>query len=623
MKVKISRGIATKLICCTALVVLSSAVAFSAAKPTSGALVSVDGTAGSATIHIKLYDSQIHSGTVQVLPVDGTQGSACSSLAGDNIPTDAYVLQGGSATGCDPGDNFEVTDDNPNNSPHQASGTANLSGFKFETHYRSEPIVSITNASHNGDASTTTYTYTRTVGPDLANGETIVVSGMADTANDGTFTNISVSSGTFTVSNTLGSSSSGTENGTGTVSGAVCNTSGLICAGPDTGFITVTNNTGSAFTGTISLTGTSPTAGGFCPTGGMASDSATNLGVGGSVTLALSTDSSNCGGFNQAQLLNLAQNATSTAFFGKDDYQIKPLNSAANDTLSVLPIPVPAGPVVSGSFGSESVGPSALRFSAGANFSNTTSCVPYADFSAPGNPVCVELQLTPGGPSNDAGNYLYTAQNDYNIDANSFPNGIGGPAFLGHHGVSCPDSGFDLNIFTSYTAPTATFGDPTKGGGSGTGSCWVVAFDANANAIHFGDPPFSSFVGLLSPVSDTDLNLVKPGSAIPVIWQLFKSPGVPLIENLSFCPSSSGSGCATPWVFVGTIATSCMADNTPNTATETSSTMSTVGTVVQNSQNGTYQVNLKTAKGSTGCFDVVLIFDNGVAVYPANFKYTK
>src|SRR5437016_1656600 len=125
MKVKNSRGIAMKLICCMALVVLSSVVAFSAT-PTSGALLQIDGTAGSTAVHVKIYDSQIHSGVVLAVP-------PCSPA--DQIPTDAYVLQGGSATGCDPADDFEVTDNNNSGQPHQASGHADLSGFHIETHY--------------------------------------------------------------------------------------------------------------------------------------------------------------------------------------------------------------------------------------------------------------------------------------------------------------------------------------------------------------------------------------------------------------------------------------------------------------------------------------------------------
>src|SRR6266568_796540 len=149
---------------------------------------------------MKIYDSQIHSGNVQTVPIGGGT-LPCSSA--DQIPTDAYVLQGGAPTGCDPGDAFEVTDNNPAGT-RQASGLKSetkFSGFHIETHYLSEPTVSISNASFNGDSNTTTYTYTLTLGADIATGETIVVSGMAASGNDGTFTNISVGSGTFTVNN--------------------------------------------------------------------------------------------------------------------------------------------------------------------------------------------------------------------------------------------------------------------------------------------------------------------------------------------------------------------------------------------------------------------------------------
>ncbi len=136
MKLKSSRGIAMKLICCMALVVLTSVFAFSQT-PKSGALLTIDGTGASSGVHLKIYDSQIHSGTVQTVPI-GSGTPVCTSA--DQIPTDAYVLQGGSATGCDPGDAFEVTDNNPNGT-HQAPGLKSqtkFSGFHVETHYLSE-----------------------------------------------------------------------------------------------------------------------------------------------------------------------------------------------------------------------------------------------------------------------------------------------------------------------------------------------------------------------------------------------------------------------------------------------------------------------------------------------------
>jgi hypothetical protein len=539
------------IVLCAGVIALAAVGAFSQITPTSGALLAINGTAGSTAVNIRIYDSQIHSGVVQAVP-------PCS--AADQIPTDAYVLQGGSATGCDPGDDFEVTDNNQSDGAHQAFGHADVSGFHIETHYLCGGSCGATTAE---------------ISP-------------------------------------------------------VCNTSGTICASPDNGFVTITNNTGSTFSGTISLTGKSPVAGDpWCPVGGAASDTwasgLTTTGAGQSVTLALGSqgtvatpkaaDSSNCGGFNAAQTLTLTPNQTSTAFFGKDDYQIKPLNSTAGAKLDVLPVPVPAGPT-----GIEtSVAASSLYFNPGANFS-TLKCIPYADFSAANNPVCVELQLTPS----DAGSYLYTAQNDFNIDAHSLPTGVGGPSFLGHHTVTCPDSGFDINTFFSYTAPDVTNGDPIKTSGGGTGSCWVAAFDPNAGAIPTGTT-FSFFVGFQSPVSDTDLNLVKSGQSIPLIFQLFSSPGFGN-PNFSLCPSQTvptnsscpTSGVSAPWVWFGTITTQCMVDNSPNTATETPAAGNSA---LQNFGNGNYQYNLKTVKGTTGCFDAVLIFDSGLTLFPANFKF--
>ncbi len=651
---KTSRGIVMKLICCTALVVLASAVAFSQT-PKSGALLTIHGTGASSGIDLKLYDSQIHSGSVQVVPVDGSGGSACLSASGDNIPTDAYVLQGGAPTGCDPNDPFEVTENNPAGT-HQAFGVKSETkffGFHIETHYLSEPIVSISAATHAGIAGTsgpTTYTYSLTIGPDVATGETIVISGMADLNNNGTFTITSGGGGTFTVTNS-GSSSTGTEsNASGTVTNAVCNTSQTICASPDSGFLTVTNNTGSSFSGTISLTGTSTGC-------GAASDSFTGTLANstGSVTLALGApgavgsptqiDSSNCGGFNQAQLLTLTPNVTSTAFFGKDDYQIKPLNSAAGDTLSVLPVPVPAGPLGSGTFGPFPLGcvspnctflsgdfgketpslPSPLRFSAGSNPNlggTKFACVPYADFSANGNPVCAELQIECKNGITACSGFFYNVQNDFDIDGFSLPGGIGGPAFLGRHQVDCPDSAFDQNIFLTYTAASVTFGDPLKGGGSGTPSCWVVAFDPSAAAVTTGSvSSFTGFSGLFPPPT---LNPVNRAQAVPLNFT-FPTAGLHLCASVDsvFCNANVSK----PWVNFGTFPISCQTGIIPPGSPETSIAAggSNLQTISSTTSLTSYRFNWKPQKTSplNGCVVVVTQFSNGLVVFPDDFKYTK
>jgi hypothetical protein len=50
---------------------------------------------GAQAVNLSVFDSQIHSGSPGVSPCDG-------------ITTDAFVLQGGSPSGCDNGDAFEV-----------------------------------------------------------------------------------------------------------------------------------------------------------------------------------------------------------------------------------------------------------------------------------------------------------------------------------------------------------------------------------------------------------------------------------------------------------------------------------------------------------------------------------
>jgi hypothetical protein len=685
MKVKSSRSIVTKLICCMALVVSTSAFA-SQNPPTSGALLSIDGTGSSSSIHLKLYDSQIHSGSVKAVPdLTGT----CAFASGDNIPTDAYVLQGGAPTGCDPNDPYEVTDDNTAlPSSHQASGlkpAAKFSGFKVETHYRSVPVVSISGVISNDGEGNTTYSYSQLRGADILAGENIAIGGfdLAGSANNGNYIISSVTPGVSFIANNPNGVPDNGQNATGVASrasAAVCNTSGTICASPDSGFLTVTNDTGSDFTGTISLTGIPQSN-----TCAAASDSATftspALANGVAVTLGVGTpgnpalvDSSNCGGFNQAQPLPLTSNMTSAAFFGggppdvnglcaapcKDDYQFTPRNSASGDTFSILPVPVPAGPLGSGTFGpftynfgcglscpqyfqpgqfgTESpIDTSPLRFSA-TNFP-TLACVPYADFSAVGNPVCVELHedctnLTnpPTNSCPDAGFILYTVQNDYNIDANSLPNGIGGPAFIGQHLVNCPDTGFDLNIVSSYTAPSVSF-DPLKGGGQGTTSCWVAAFDPSAAAVATNSTvsTFTGFSGLLAPNS---LNRVNIGSAVPLNFT-FPTAGLHLCSTVNNTGSICDGGASKPWVAFGTLSINCTTKafaptSTEKTAAAGGSNLQNLGPItVGGVATTSYRFNWKIPKTGTtpppptpgSCAVMVAQFSGGLVVFPDYFQY--
>jgi YVTN family beta-propeller protein len=101
-----------------------------------------------------------------------------------------------------------------------------------------ESTVSITDASPSGPNTssnfpTTTYSYMLTSGPALRPGMEMVVSGMGDPGNNGTFTLTAVNAGTFTVVSSTGTKAS-SQNGDGTVVVEVstatptgCDTSGL------------------------------------------------------------------------------------------------------------------------------------------------------------------------------------------------------------------------------------------------------------------------------------------------------------------------------------------------------------------------------------------------------------
>jgi len=76
-------------------------------------------------------------------------------------------------------------------------------------------VVGISAVSQNG--SNWDYSYAVNSGPALQVGDTIVVTGMADGGNDGTFTILAVGSGKFTVSNNSGVATTSAQNGSGTV----------------------------------------------------------------------------------------------------------------------------------------------------------------------------------------------------------------------------------------------------------------------------------------------------------------------------------------------------------------------------------------------------------------------
>jgi hypothetical protein len=97
---------------------------------------------------------------------------------------------------------------------------ANLqSGLCGNVTFPTQSVVHISAAAQNG--TDTTFTYTLTSGPGLQVGRKIVITGMANNANNGAFTITGISNGIFTISNAIGVSANA-QSGTGIVSFA-CN----------------------------------------------------------------------------------------------------------------------------------------------------------------------------------------------------------------------------------------------------------------------------------------------------------------------------------------------------------------------------------------------------------------
>jgi hypothetical protein len=464
----------------------------------SGALLTIQ----SGSLNLAVYDSQIHSGIVQTDPCDM------------GLVTDAYVLQGGSPSGCDNGDDYETS---------QAPGS-----FQF-----------------------------------VGNGYNL---------------------GVTTFYQFGGCNSSGN---TGPIE--------PICASPDSGFLTVTNNGSTNFTGTITLAGNSPLGGGsYCAPGGQASDSFTGtLTPGQSRTFGLAPDSSNCGGYNASQTQTLTAGSTAVFPIGTDDFELAAVDNAGGEQITLLPIPALQLPTNPGSNPSNTFNPGSLF--------PTFSCAPYGDLSEAGNPECTEFQLTCSGAS-DCESFLYTATTHYSFPP-GFP-GIGGPGFLKASGQNCPSTAFDKNIFLSYSQ------DTTHQGGGGGLSCFVAAFTP-------GDPPVSSatsFEGFEFPISDTQLNYIIGGIPVPLSWDYD-------LANLTVCPNSSGTGCSSPWVYPSSIQISCPNGGpvNPNPQPISVSKLKSFG----QDKDGLFEYFFwwNTVRHSKGCTSVVLTFDNGLQVVPAQFKY--
>ena len=297
-----------------------------------------------------------------------------------------------------------------------------------------------------------------------------------------------------------------------------------------------------------------------------------------------------------------------------DDYQITPLSALTPgaDMMTITAIPV-----LSNQFGA-------------ANFP-TLNCIPYADYSSLGNPVCVEVERDCTGP--DCANLVYSATLDFNIDANSQPTGVGGAAFLGQAGTACPTKGFDRNITSSYTGSAIGTGvDPLKGGSGGGGSCYVGAFDPTAADVAPG-VAVSTFFGFEFPVSDTKVNPILQPIPVLLNWDLKDTSGNP-VTNLILCANTScpTGGANPPWVNLSLIALTPNVANCTAIANASSPLPSVPNLLVKghpplglvNFGKGEYSFVWNTATNLKlkGCqVRVVAQFSSGAFDAPAVFQY--
>ena len=171
-------------------------------------------------------------------------------------------------------------------------------------------------------------------------------------------------------------------------------------------------------------------------------------------------------------------------------------------------------------------------------------------------------------------------------------------------------------------------GDPLKGGGSGTPSCWVVAFDPSAAAVTTGSvSSFTGFSGLFPPPT---LNGVNRAQAVPLNFT-FPTAGLHLCSSVNNpSPTCSGTGsnnAAAPWVSFGTFPISCTTGVVMPGSTETSLAAggSSLQTISSTPSSTSYRFNWKPQKTAplNGCVVVVAQFSNGLVVFPDDFKYVK
>jgi uncharacterized repeat protein (TIGR01451 family) len=197
---------------------------------TSGAQLTINGSLN-VNVPIPVFgtitDSQIHSDSFHTV-TPGTGEGEDNCTAGDEISTDAYILQGGAPTGCDPGNGFE-------GSLGTGSTTVSGSGWEFGV--------------------TTKYVVLSSDSSPMCNSNGTICIGGGNPSNDTSFLTVTNNSGS-SFTGTIGLAGTALKPGTCLPSGAA---SDSLTFGSDTPFLANTSRT-------FALSTDASACGGFHPT---------------------------------------------------------------------------------------------------------------------------------------------------------------------------------------------------------------------------------------------------------------------------------------------------------------------------------------------------------------------
>jgi YVTN family beta-propeller protein len=288
---------------------------------------------------------------------------------------------------------------------------------------------------------------------------------------------------------------------------------------------------------------------------------------------------------------------TATFTFNTDTYKLTGVTNQGSEQVTVTAFPVP-----------KSSFPTLTGFS-------SETCVPYGDYSlAAGTDTCVEFQVHCQVSATDTTpcNFVYEVATGYDLPTD-LSGGIGGPDFLVAHGVNCTLTSASTvqSIFLSYEA---TIKDPTTRGGSKGPSCFVATYTP-------GDAPITGtisvngyFVGFQSPIGNPPvINDAKAGSTIPIIWQLFDAHNnaiTPSNVGLTYCSNADPSTCPANTVAIKLVPIACGSIAAAGSDTVTATT-SKSGLQFNPAPANSWQFNMQTSKGLTGCQLLEVSFPTG------------